>query len=209
LALLKEPGYQTVLDGRPLVYAFCGEKFPFERFAELRAAASDAGIDPYFVYMGWSPASDFKRVSPKGFDAVSNYARCGEQPDFADLVESVEQHYWQNAANAGVPYVPMVTSGWDKRPRKDNPVSWEKDAAYHTQEVWPSTATPAEIAAHLERAISFVKSHPDTCEANAIIIYAWNEYDEGGWIAPTRGANGEPDASRLDAIQSVLKPKDQ
>ncbi len=203
--LLQTPTYQTVLDGRPLVYAFCGRDLPFDRFAELRAAATKVGINPYYVYMGWSPAADFKRVSPKGFDAVSAYAMGGDQPRFAQLAEAVEAKYWQAAAKAGVPMVPMVTTGWDKRPRKDHPVTWEKDAAYHEQKTFPSRATSDEIAAHLRRALTFVDAHPKLCPARAVIIYAWNEYDEGGWIAPTRGANGAPDAARLDAIGKVLR----
>jgi len=209
VALLKEPGYQTVLDGRPLVYAFQGKAFPFDRFAEFLAGAKNAGLNPYCVYMGWNPASDFKKVSSKGFDAVSAYARGGKQAGFADLAKSVEKGYWQNAAGANVPYVPLVTTGWDKRPRKDNPVSWEKGQAYHRQKVFPSKARPAEIASHLGRAISFVRSHPRICTANTIIIYAWNEHDEGGWLTPTRGANGKPDTSRLDAIRNILKARDK
>ena len=126
VALLKEPSYQTVLDGRPLVYAFKGGRLPFGRFLEFRRAAKEAGLDPYCVFMGWNPANDFERVSSKGFDAVSAYAKGGDQATFAELVESVERDCWQNAAEASVPYVPFVTMGWDKRPRQDHPVSWEK-----------------------------------------------------------------------------------
>jgi hypothetical protein len=206
VALLKEPGYLNVLKGRPLVYAFAGRDFPFERFAEFRAAARKAGLNPYCVFMGWSPAADYRRVKGKGFDAVSAYAKSGDQPRFADLAKSVETAYWAAAAKSKVPYVPLVTSGWDKDPRKDNPVSWEKGHGYHRQKVFPSRARPEEIAAHLKRGIAFVKSHPKICPALALIIYAWNEYDEGGWIAPTRGPDGKPDASRLEAIRRVLKP---
>ena len=206
VALLKEPGYQTVLGGRPLVYAFCGETFPLDRFNEFLAAAGKEGLNPYCVYMGWNPVADFNRVSKMGFSAVSAYARPGGQETFTDLVASVEKDYWQKAVEAKIPYVPLVTTGWDKRPRQDNPVSWEKKQAYHTQKVFPSRATPEEVSAHLSRAVSFVKSNPVICEANAIIIYAWNEYDEGGWIAPTRGLDGKPDAGRLDAIGKILKP---
>lgn len=205
VALLKEPGYQTVLDGRPLIYAFCGDPFPFDRFNEFLAAVGKEGHSPYCVYMGWNPATDFKSVSKMGFSAVSAYAKPGGQETFTDLVASVEKDYWQKAAEAKVPYVPLVTTGWDKRPRQDNPVSWEKNQAYHTQKVFPSRATPEEISAHLGRAVAFVKSSPRICEANAIIIYAWNEYDEGGWLAPTRGWDGEPDTRRLDATRKVLK----
>jgi hypothetical protein len=45
--------------------------------------------------------------------------------------------------------------------------------------------------------------------ANAVIIYAWNEHDEGGWLSPTRTAEGKPDTSRLDAIRDVLKKEKQ
>lgn len=206
VALLKEPGYQTVLDGRPLVYAFCGGTFPFDRFHEFLTAAGKEGLNPYCVYMGWNPAADFKSVSKTGFDAVSAYARPGGQETFADLVASVEKDCWRQAAEANVPYVPLVTTGWDKRPRQDHPVSWEKNQAYHTQRIFPSRATPEEISSHLGRAVAFVKSSPRSCEANAIIIYAWNEYDEGGWLAPTRGLDGKPDTRRIDAVRKVLKP---
>ncbi|MFW6189021.1 MAG: hypothetical protein ACOC7T_01190 [Planctomycetota bacterium] len=205
VALLKEPDYQTVLGGRPLVYAFAGRDFPFARFEQFLAAAKEAGLDPYCVYMGWNPPLDWKKVSGRGFDAVSNYAMGSSQPEFEDLVAAVETKYWQRAAAAGAPYVPLVTTGWDKRPRQDHPVPWESDAPYHQQEVFPSMATPSEIASHLRGALSFVRSHREICRANAVVIYAWNEYDEGGWLSPTRGADGEPDTSRLDAVRKVLR----
>ena len=203
--LLKEPGYQTVLDGLPLVFAFVGGEFPFDRFSEFLTAAREAGVNPYCVYMGWNPTSDFKNVANKGFDAVSAYAKGGNQPRFADLARDVEHSYWYNATKSQVPYLPLVTTGWDKHPRKDNPVSWEKGHGYHQQDVFPSKATPAEISAHLKNALSLVQKHPRVCEANTVIIYAWNEYDEGGWLAPSRTADGTPDISRLDAVRQILK----
>jgi hypothetical protein len=44
-----------------------------------------------------------------------------------------------------------------KQPRKDNPVSWEKDYDYPCQNVFPDTATSQEIASHLNLAIMFVR----------------------------------------------------
>jgi hypothetical protein len=205
IALLKEPGYLTVLGGRPLVYAFSTS---LPRFAELRRAVQEAGLKPYYVLMDSDPARAFTTGSPQGFHAVSAYAYGSDHPTFAQLARAVKENFWQKAARAGVPYVPLVTTGWDKAPHKDNPVSWEKDSAYHRQAVFPSAATPDEIAAHLRRAIRFVRDHPAQCEANAVIIYAWNEYDEGGWLAPTwTPPGGKPDTSRLDAVRQVLKAR--
>lgn len=206
VALLKEPGYQKVLGGRPLVFAYRGRSFPFDRFAELLAAFRKAGHNPYTAYMGWNPGRDYKEVSSKGFDAVSAYARGGSQAKFPELAKDVENTFWQNALSAQAPYVPLVTTGWEKNPRKDNPVSWEKGSSYHKQDVFPSQATPKEITDHLGRAIAFVKANPKICPANAIIIYAWNEHDEGGWLSPTRSADGKPDTGRLDGIRALLRP---
>jgi hypothetical protein len=177
LKLLKEPGYQKVL-GRPLVYAFdLKTEHPTvkQRFDELRTAAKSVGLDPYFVYMGWSPQRDY------------------------------QQHAWANALATKTPYVPLVTTGWDKRPRQDHPVSWEKNPGYAQQQTWPATPTPTELAAHLGRALAFVKAHPSVCPANTVIVYAWNEHDEGGWLCPTWTPSGSPDTSRLEAIRAVLR----
>lgn len=208
LALLREPGYQTVLDNRPLVYAFTGGDFPFDRFHEFLSAAHKSGINPYCVYMGWNPASDYQTAGHRGFDAVSAYAMSGDQPTFAGLSESVEKRYWGVAADSGTPCVPLASTGWDKQPRKDHPVSWEIGHGYHAQAVFPATAAPAEITAHIRNSLKFVRQHPRICPANTVIIYAWNEYDEGGWLAPTRGRDGTPDTSRLDALRQALEGQD-
>jgi hypothetical protein len=207
LKLFKEPGYQQV-DGRPLVYAFdlkTENATVKQRFDELRTAARAVGLDPYFVYMGWSPQRDYQKHSTEGFAAVSAYAHPGTEPVFTRYVEAFEQHAWANARANQIPYVPLVTTGWDKRPRQDHPVSWEKDAAYAQQPTFPAAATPTEIAAHLRRALAFVKANPAVCPANTIIVYAWNEHDEGGWLCPTWTPSGQPDTSRLDAIRSILR----
>jgi hypothetical protein len=207
LKLLKEPGYQKVL-GRPLVYAFdLKTEHPTvkQRFDELRTAAKSVGLDPYFVYMGWSPQRDYQQHATEGFAAVSAYAHPGTEPVFSKYVGAFEQHAWANALTTKTPYVPLVTTGWDKRPRQDHPVSWEKNAGYADQKTFPAAPTNAELTAHLGRALAFVQAHPDVCPANTIIVYAWNEHDEGGWLCPTWTSSGSPDTSRLDALRSLLR----
>jgi len=208
LALLKEPTYHTVGGRRPLVYVFgvdLDEPKLAGRVAEFRRLAAEQGPKPYLVYMGWNPAADRIKTAPLGFAAVSGYAVASNDRTFAQLVQRAE-NAWQSAATEGVPYVPLVTTGWDKEPRKLNPVSWELDDSYHKQVVFPSVATPGEIASHLARAINFVRANPNICRARTVIAYAWNEHDEGGWLCPTWTAQ-DPDTSRLDAIRRILHPQ--
>ena len=201
IALLKEPGYQKTAAGRPLVYYLSQRN---ERFQELREAVAQEGLNPYYVYLGWDPVADYRKQKPKGFDAVSAYADGPVVDTFAELVQHVENK-WRQSVTTDIRYIPLVSTGWDKQPRKENPVSWELDHDYHKQAKFPSQAKPAEIAQHLARALRVVDLYPTVCEARAILIYAWNEYDEGGWLAPTWRKSGNPDTSRLTAIRAVLR----
>ncbi len=203
IAMLNDPNYQTVLHGRPLVYMFGGNP---GRFQELREAVAQTGLNPYYVYMGWNPPKDYAAQKPNGFDAVSAYAKGDMVDTFAELATAAENH-WKLAAKENIRFIPLVTTGWDKQPRKDHPVTWEKNAAYHQQETFTSQATPKQIAEHLRHALDFVRNHRQTCESGAVIVYAWNEYDEGGWLSPTWKADGNGDTSRLDAVRSVLLTK--
>jgi hypothetical protein len=67
------------------------------------------------------------------------------------------------------------------------------------------TFTAEECAQALKEALDFVVANPQACPANSVIIYAWNEFDEGGWLCPTLGANGKPDTSRIEAVGKILR----
>ncbi len=43
----------------------------------------------------------------------------------------------------------------------------------------------------------------ETTTERIVLIYAWNEFGEGGYIAPTKG---DPQGSYLNALRSVLNP---
>ena len=46
--------------------------------------------------------------------------------------------------------------------------------------------------------------HPkETTAERIVLIYAWNEFGEGGYIAPTKG---DPQGSYLSALPTVLNP---
>lgn len=40
---------------------------------------------------------------------------------------------------------------------------------------------------NVQKAVAWVNARPDAAPARAILIYAWNENDEDGWLVPTRG----------------------
>ena len=62
--------------------------------------------------------------------------------------------------------------------------------------------TMAELEAHVADGLKFVAANPSTAEANMVILSAWNEYDEGHYIAPVLEKYGG--AQKLEAIKRAI-----
>jgi hypothetical protein len=137
IALMKHEAYVRVIDGRPLYFlgfitvpkayerwgGVSGLRAEIERF-RARAVAADAG-EPYIVLAG-SPKEIAGLAPMLGGDAVGAYAisdvrGIGDYPELARIAEAG----WQTLARAEMPVVPTVMTGWDRRPRVENPVPWE------------------------------------------------------------------------------------
>ncbi len=208
--LLQEPTYQTVLGGRPLVYLYSVDDLVgpglFVDWAEaraafdaLRGAAASAGLpNPYLVAQGWSPKKLREQAEKLGFDAIGAYAStAGEKAaPYAALAAHTEK-WWDAFKAAGMPVVPLASAGWDMRPRVETPVPWVKGGDIGQYYEAP---TPEELAAHLRRALEWCRDNSAAAEARAVLIYAWNEFDEGGWLCPTLSEG----TARVDALGRVL-----
>lgn len=216
----RHPDYQTVLNGRPLLCLFAKTTtLGKAEWDELKKQTLAAGLKaPYLLLMGWEAEKDRGAL---GFDAVSEYACSGKgyttDPETYERLTSysVSEKLWQNWRRDSTPCITFATAGWDTRPRQERPppwCSWVKATpdptplAQQKPLIDATTATPDEIAAHLREAIAWTQANRDLNPANAILLYAWNEHDEGGWLQPTLGADGKPDASRIQAIGKVLRP---
>ena len=180
---MKDPQYVKVLGDRPLVYVFqCDAQKTF--FDALTKAMGEAGLKrPYLVNMGNTKAGI-------GFDAVSSYV-------------GTDRNSWTASEKKGGKVIPSISTGGDRSPRVENPVPWEGGGAGKPVEVGPldpPEKTAANIAGRVASALEWNRTNPKAGEANAVIIYAWNEFDEGGWICPTLSEG----TGRLDAIRRVL-----
>jgi hypothetical protein len=219
VGLIGEPGYERVMDDRPLLYLFNvtdewieawgGAQAAGELADRLRHGVVAAGHgNPYLVVMDFSPDHGRRIAEILGAQAISSYATGGSvqgaQP-YRDLARKVEG-FWSACEATGAEVVPIAMAGWDRRPRIEHPVPWE---SYQKPgvgiESYYEMPTPGELAAHIGNAMQFVELTPGTCPARTVIVYAWNEHDEGGYLCPTRAPDGSPDTSRLDAIAAMLR----
>jgi len=217
--VLKQSYYQKIADDRPIIYVNSATTQNILQLNKFRQACIAAGLkNPYLVGMGtFGYTPDL--VKEQGLDALSDYAISGGgAKPYATLMQTA-QSQWTKDTSSGVQYIPCVPTGWDRRPRIDHPVSWEPVTGAVDKTAYIQTASAPEIATLLQDAINFNKANVDKTNTNNIIIYAWNEHDEGGWLCPTiidDDGDGMPqlradgtnarDTRRLQAIQQVLKP---
>lgn len=218
IKLMSEPSYQKVAGNRPLLYLYnvtddClkgwgGPENTRRLFDEFRSTvkAADHG-DPYLVVMDFHPPRGQRVAQAIGAEAISSYAtqRSGEGAPYAELAGAAHS-FWDQCAHAGAQVVPIVMAGWDRRPRIEHPVPWEKEQKPGVgMEKYYQMPTPQQLTAHLVEAMQWVREKQAQCPAQTVIVYAWNEHDEGGWLCPTLNPDGSPNTERLDAIAVKLK----
>lgn len=215
VSLMSEASYQKVLGERPLIYiGFIRDEYiqrqwgsldQFRRIVdEFRATAQRAGLgNPYIVVMDFSPQRGKSLADALGCDAISAYAvnGGGQAAPYSELARYAES-FWDRCKATGAKVVPTVMAGWDRRPRVEHPVPWETWQQPGVGiEKYYQAPTPPELAEHLQRGLQWVERNPNAAPARALIVYAWNENDEGGWLVPTLSEG----MARLDAIRGVLR----
>jgi hypothetical protein len=205
--LMKEPTYQKVLGGRPLVFLqtwYLDGYTPPPTKADVdnfRAQVMQAGLpNPYIVAENGYFSNAAADADRYGTDAISGYTMGVEEhydaagQPFSQLVANTEEA-WDQYKNTGRKVVPTVMTGWDPRP----------DTARLREPFWTPESKPQEIAAHLQNALKWIAANPCAAEANIVQIYAWNEITEGGWLLPSNPAFNPVGTGRLDAIAGVLR----
>lgn len=201
----RHESYQTVLNGRPLVFIFSPNRLK-EAFGDkarahidaIREKARAAGLaEPYIASMYWG--NQAKEIGDLGLDCFSAYmfaAAGGENRKGYPFSRTMEANIrsWDNDTG-GVDVIPNVTLGNDQRPRWEIPPPW---GAFENP--WFEQPTTDEMAAFVKRAAEWVESHPDRARARALVVYAWDEVAEGGWLVPTHTEGDR----RLQALKRVL-----
>lgn len=171
--LFADRDYVKVDGNRPLVFLFQSERIPPRRVDELREATTAAGFGlPYLVDVNMN----VKSARRLGLDALSSYG-----PSGARLLNG-RRHCWREQAardernwgpHTDLQTVVGLTPMADPRPREYG--------------YWVDQPTRLDWRTHLRRAFAWIEANPSSVSnPPLLLIYSWNEIDEGGpGIVPT------------------------
>lgn len=210
---MQRPEYQTVLGGRPLIYllypqslvgndALNNDNEAIQLIAALRIQAQAAGLEtPYIVFQDYNASNVDAFRQLYGADAIGAYA-ANTNPlnaTYQDLQDYVEGPFWASFLNTGSEFVPLASTGFDLRPRIETPPPWDPNLGNLNPDTGYDQPTPTEFVDHLTNSLQYLEDHSQFTPANTVLIYAWNEFDEGGWLCPTLGGG----SARIDALHAL------
>ena len=181
------------LGGRSLLIIFSpggGDKAGFEY---LQQAARRAGLPGVAIAACGPAATDMGYTHSTRYNVVPGWEKGLQEHKYQ---ESVDAHKASWRGSPEQPHIPCLSAGWDRRP-------WEPaDPAKGPCCWYYPDRTPEQFAEGLRDAIAWTEKHPRQATAEkAVIIYAWNEFGEGGYMAPTKG---DPQGEYLKALRSVV-----
>ena len=179
------------------------------QLTQLRSSVHSAGLGDMIIGGGLMSRSEVHQDHPavKLFDFTATYMSI---PD--TVVGPTELPYKTLVAEARfarefhsrdpIPWVPYLPVGWNPRP-------WTHPEAGADHRRFFTFPTKSEWVEELKALWSDFDRFPglglplrDGSKQPAFTIYAWNEFGEGGILAPTRGIG----AMKLEAIRSVFGP---
>jgi hypothetical protein len=177
------------------------------RLDALRQAVRDAGLGEMLLGGGIAGRSQVKPDAwiAQLFDFTATYMSVpavevrDEEYPFARLASEAHNARVAHATDP-IPWVPSMAAGWNPRP-------WSRPQSDENHRRFFQFPTRAEWVAELQAMRDDLAQYPglglplpDHRQQKIFTIYAWNEFGEGGILAPTRGEG----FMKLEAIREVF-----
>lgn len=201
IGAVTHPDYVQAASGKAPVFFFTpsipawikglgGDEGAARALAEIKERVRAAtGREIYAVALMFKLKEDGQRAINAGFDALSVYA-VGSGPirgravPYASCMRFARE-LWVQGRSLPAGYLPNVSMGWDYRPILKRPDDF--GGGRDPDPSWCDPATDEEWTGHIRQAAHEAAANPRNSGFSSVIFYAWNEFSEGGWIAPTVG----------------------
>lgn len=195
---LKHPRAVKV-GGKPLLIIYWPHKGNKAGFDYLQAAARKAGLPGVTIAACDGGPPEMGYACATHYNFALGWNKGLEVRKYQDLADSIKERCWV-MGTVQQPYMPLVSAGWDNRPWVGPENMGQPPCWYYAE-----GRTPERLAGFLQDAIKWMDEHPhETTAERIVMIYAWNEFGEGGYLAPTRG---DPEGKFLKAVRSAILPE--
>ena len=170
------------------------------RFVAMRRMVREAGLGEMLIGCGVAanerieaghPAIQFFEFTNTYMDLPNRASGNADEP-YEVLARFIRESRDQHLRDA-VPYLPFLGTGFNALPWRDPRAHF----AFPTREQW--VLELRRMQADLDRIATLGLPLPGGGRQKAFTIYAWNEFGEGGIVAPTRGEG----TMKLEAIRET------
>ena len=188
--------YYVKIKGRPLLIIF--DKYDVEFIELIRSYAAKKGVNPYISFVNTAAVVD-ESTDYSHCDAVTAYG-CGHSVhSFSGHIAKVRSDN-EKRAGCGISVIPLMSVGWNPSPRIDRPKPWVvyDDVAY----------APKPCDVDIDEAFADLVDFVDTCpkaDTECALVFAWNEFEEGGYLCPTLNADGTADDLLIKSFAKAKK----
>jgi len=102
--------------------------------------------------------------------------------------------------------IPTFTTGWNPAPRVERPTPWMSKAegvSSYREATCAPRASCEELLEGAVRFADFIRTEVREHFVGHILTFAWNEFEEGGYICPTYDKDGKIDRTRVDVFFKI------
>ena len=191
-------------DPQGLQNAFGGVEGVRKAFESLRTKAKRAGL-PGVAIAACTEPGGYAELAQSGYTLLTGYAyyhgfmNGAGRKSFRELMELNRGYFSQFAQNTPLPYIPVITTGWDRRPWEQGVFPPEKMSSCCPDR------SPQLVEEFVRMGVRWLDEHPEkTTKQRLLLLYAWNENGEGGYLTPTQAEGTE----YLKAVErTVCRPR--
>lgn len=201
--------YLSIFQAERMVRELGGPQATRRIFTGIDRRLARAGLPPIW----WSGMVGFvdeakaaEALSAAGFSGTGSYVVGSAGParpeGTVDYQEIMQAHVrqWGDLSRGSVPHLPVVTMGCDTTPRCRPDTPWPVPVAERAYPYVPVVVgnTPERFRQLCAAAGEHLAARPR--HPNALLLYAWNEWTEGGYLLPEERTGN----AYLEAVRAVF-----